>query len=88
MRFQLLLKSLSSVHPNDYAQMEVWSIKLHVHEHVLFHYRYVAAERYSEALDILQSGACTQLKHEQVKASCIFSAYVIAGLDVLLAFMA
>ncbi|XP_023006615.1 Golgi to ER traffic protein 4 homolog isoform X2 [Cucurbita maxima] len=28
--------------------------------------RYVAAERYSEALDILQSGACTQLKHEQV----------------------
>ncbi|XP_031743589.1 Golgi to ER traffic protein 4 homolog isoform X3 [Cucumis sativus] len=28
--------------------------------------RYVAAERYSEALDILQSGACTQLKHEQI----------------------
>ncbi|XP_008459732.1 protein GET4 [Cucumis melo] len=28
--------------------------------------RYVAAERYSEALDILQSGACTQLKLEQI----------------------
>ncbi|KAK9913298.1 hypothetical protein M0R45_037120 [Rubus argutus] len=28
--------------------------------------RYVAAQRYSEALDILQSGACIQLKHGQV----------------------
>lgn len=28
--------------------------------------RYVAAQRYSEALDILESGACLQLKHEQV----------------------
>lgn len=28
--------------------------------------RYVSAERYSEALDILESGACLQLKHEQV----------------------
>ena len=54
----------------------------------LSHFRYVAAERYSEALDILQSGACTQLKHEQVKASCIFSAYVITGLNVILAFVA
>lgn len=28
--------------------------------------RYVSAERYKEALDILQSGACIQLKHAQV----------------------
>lgn len=28
--------------------------------------RYVAVQRYSEALDILQSGACIQLKHEQI----------------------
>ncbi|KAK9699523.1 hypothetical protein RND81_08G178900 [Saponaria officinalis] len=28
--------------------------------------RYVSAERYSEALDILESGACLQLKHDQV----------------------
>ncbi|KAK9282621.1 hypothetical protein L1049_010839 [Liquidambar formosana] len=28
--------------------------------------RYIAVERYSEALDILQSGACIQLKHGQV----------------------
>lgn len=28
--------------------------------------RYIAAERYSEALDILESGACLQLKHDQV----------------------
>lgn len=28
--------------------------------------RYVSAERYSEALDILQAGACIQLEHEQV----------------------
>ncbi|GAB2286769.1 hypothetical protein Dimus_021163 [Dionaea muscipula] len=28
--------------------------------------RYVSAERYSEALDILQSGACLQLEHGQV----------------------
>uniref|UniRef100_A0A5B6Z0W9 Golgi to ER traffic protein 4 n=1 Tax=Davidia involucrata TaxID=16924 RepID=A0A5B6Z0W9_DAVIN len=28
--------------------------------------RYVSAERYSEALDILQSGACIQLEHGQV----------------------
>nr|POF23130.1 pentatricopeptide repeat-containing protein, mitochondrial [Quercus suber] len=27
--------------------------------------RYVSAQRYSEALDILQSGACIQLKHGQ-----------------------
>ncbi|PIA59559.1 hypothetical protein AQUCO_00400443v1 [Aquilegia coerulea] len=28
--------------------------------------RYVSAERFEEALDILQSGACIQLKHRQV----------------------
>ncbi|KAB2047122.1 hypothetical protein ES319_A13G024000v1 [Gossypium barbadense] len=28
--------------------------------------RYVSAERYSEALDLLESGACLQLKHGQV----------------------
>ncbi|KAJ7975111.1 Golgi to ER traffic protein 4-like [Quillaja saponaria] len=28
--------------------------------------RYISAQRYSEALDILKSGACLQLKHEQV----------------------
>ncbi|KAL4621369.1 hypothetical protein ACB092_06G222600 [Castanea dentata] len=28
--------------------------------------RYVSAQRYSEALDILQSGACIQLKHGQI----------------------
>lgn len=28
--------------------------------------RYIAAERYSEALDLLESGACLQLKHDQV----------------------
>ncbi|KNA24235.1 hypothetical protein SOVF_017830 [Spinacia oleracea] len=28
--------------------------------------RYIAAERYSDALDILESGACLQLKHDQV----------------------
>ncbi|XP_031378051.1 Golgi to ER traffic protein 4 homolog [Punica granatum] len=28
--------------------------------------RYISAERYAEALDILQSGACIQLTHEQV----------------------
>ncbi|KAH9613204.1 hypothetical protein KSS87_007482 [Heliosperma pusillum] len=28
--------------------------------------RYISAERYSEALDILESGACLQLKHDQV----------------------
>lgn len=28
--------------------------------------RYISAERYSEALDLLQSGACIQLEHEQV----------------------
>ncbi|BBG97856.1 hypothetical protein Prudu_007106 [Prunus dulcis] len=28
--------------------------------------RYVSAQRYSEALDLLQSGACNQLKHGQV----------------------
>ncbi|XP_074276248.1 protein GET4 isoform X2 [Silene latifolia] len=28
--------------------------------------RYVSAERYSEALDILESGACLQLKHDQI----------------------
>lgn len=28
--------------------------------------RYVSAERYSDALDILESGACLQLKHDQV----------------------
>nr|DAD26334.1 TPA_asm: hypothetical protein HUJ06_027802 [Nelumbo nucifera] len=31
-----------------------------------FSARYVSAERYAEALDILQSGACIQLKHGQV----------------------
>ncbi|XP_039038244.1 Golgi to ER traffic protein 4 homolog isoform X2 [Hibiscus syriacus] len=29
-------------------------------------YRYVSAERYSEALDLLHSGACLQLKHGEV----------------------
>lgn len=28
--------------------------------------RYIAAERYSEALDLVESGACLQLKHDQV----------------------
>ena len=28
--------------------------------------RYVAAERYSDALEIYQAGACVQLEHEQV----------------------
>lgn len=31
--------------------------------------RYIAAQKYSEALDILQSGALVQLKHGQVTFS-------------------
>ncbi|KAF6146936.1 hypothetical protein GIB67_002445 [Kingdonia uniflora] len=35
--------------------------------------RYISAERCNEALDILQSGACLQLKHDQV---CMFTYYL------------
>lgn len=33
---------------------------------VLNYFRYISAERYSEALDVLQSGACIQLENGQV----------------------
>lgn len=40
-----------------------------VHSICLFFRRYVAAQRYPEALDILESGASIQLKHGQVMLS-------------------
>lgn len=36
------------------------------YSHEGFHFRYGAAQRYSESLDILQSGASVQLKNGQV----------------------
>lgn len=39
----------------------------------MFCCRYVTAERYSEALDILHSGACLQLAHGQVVLGFLFS---------------
>ncbi|XP_061988743.1 protein GET4-like isoform X2 [Rosa rugosa] len=39
--------------------------------------RYVAAQRYTEALDILQSGACIQLKHGQVTCGARLAALFV-----------
>ncbi|PRQ52241.1 hypothetical protein RchiOBHm_Chr2g0153331 [Rosa chinensis] len=39
--------------------------------------RYVAAQRYTEALDILQSGACIQLKHGQVTCGAELAALFV-----------
>ena len=36
------------------------------YETCIFYFRYVSTQRYSEALDLLHSGACLQLKHGQV----------------------
>lgn len=35
-------------------------------EECMLYCRYVSAQRYSEALDLLHSGACIQLEHGQV----------------------
>ncbi|CAB4270592.1 unnamed protein product [Prunus armeniaca] len=39
--------------------------------------RYVSAQRYSEALDLLQSGACNQLKHGQVTCGAELAALFV-----------
>lgn len=39
---------------------------MHTDEECMLYCRYVSAQRFSEALDILHSGACIQLEHGQV----------------------
>lgn len=45
-----------------------------------FSARYISAERYSEALDILQSGACLQLENEQVTCGAELAAMFVETL--------
>ena len=50
---------------------------MHVDEICELCRRYVSAQRYSESLDILQSGACIQLKHGQVVLFEVQYSYVL-----------
>lgn len=50
-------------------KLSFFVLSMHVDEIFFLYCRYVSAQRYSEALDLLQSGACNQLKHGQVVLS-------------------
>jgi hypothetical protein len=50
---------------------------MHSDETCMLCLRYTSAQRNYEALDILQSGACIQLKHEQVILLLVQYSYVV-----------
>ena len=73
--YNFVFKGLSIAYKLNYSSWSIYSMR--ADEICMLFHRYVSAQRYSEALDILQSGACIQLKHGRVVFFKVLYSYVV-----------